>query len=179
MPGERTLYRKIQVILDYVKEGKHEDQEALLEYIYSRSPTNFIYYWRDKTTDRVEHDYSKRSITSVIQLCGDLQLISKKDLSLTKTGIAASDPRRFPTIIGRQTTHLLEKKNIPLISIRQAINETLGGGDPKPPTAVEIWARLDGAADNVDFQQFRQLINLLGQSNVLLMSQKRIYLPRA
>ena len=57
MYGERTLYRKVQVVLEYAKEEKHIDQESLCEYIESNKPTNFLCSWRDKETDIIEHRY--------------------------------------------------------------------------------------------------------------------------
>lgn len=177
MIGERTVYRKIQVILDYAKDGRHNDKDSLVSYIVNQKPTNFIYYYRNVTTDEIEHGYSVKSIVHTIQLCIDLKLLSAKALTLTKIGVSASDPRRFPSIVGKKTSEFLEDNGVPLSSITNAIRKILRSSNPNPPTGKEIWDRLQLPDEGIKYRLFRQLICLLGQCKVLMMSQKRIYLP--
>jgi len=177
MPGEKTIYRKIQVVLDYVKSGKHHSFDSLSKYIYSRAPANFIYYYRHKETDKVKFDYSKKSIDRTIQLCLELRLISKDRLSLANIGASASDPRRFPIIIGKCVIDLLKRKKISLDLIKNTIEDVLHDSNPKPPTSLEIWKRLEVDENDIKLVRYKQLINLLGQCNILLMTQKRIFLP--
>jgi len=177
MPGERTLYRKIQVVLDYTKDGRHNDKDTLMKYIIGRQPTNFIYYYRDKTTKDIVHDYSERSIEHTIEICRELKLISGDELVLTRVGVSASDPSRFSAIIGKRASELLESKGIPVSTISRAIKSILLSNSPAPPTAEAIWNQLDRPEKVTTFQTFAQLLNLLGESRHLLMTQKRIYLP--
>lgn len=177
MPGERTLYRKIQVVLNYAKEGKHTDKTTLIDYIIGRKPTNFIYYYRDKSTDEIIYGYSEKSLERTIQICHDLKLLSGEALALTRTGVSASDPRRFMTIIGRRTSEFLESKGISLNSIGRAIKKILQASNPQPPTAEAIWKQLEEEQEILEFSTFARFLNLLGQSQRLLMTQRRIYLP--
>lgn len=177
MPGERTLYRKIQIILDYAKDRRHKDKRTLIDYIVGRKPTNFIYYYRDRTTDEIIYGYSEKSIERTMEICRDLKLLSGEGLFLTKTGVTASDPRRFMTIIGRKTSELLESKGISLNSILRAIRRIIRSSNPEPPTVRTIWHELNEPEESIDFLTFAQLLNLLGQSGYLVMSQKRIYFP--
>jgi hypothetical protein len=177
MPGERTLYRKIQVVLGYAKDGRHEDKETLVKYITNHKPTNFIYYYRDGNSEEVAHGYSQKSIEDSIDVCYDLKLFSGHTVDLTKTGISACDSRRFPSVVGRRTVEFLESRKIPLSAIDNAIKKILLSNNPEPPTARAIWSQLYESVDNVDFQLFARLLNLLGQSQQLLMTQRRIYLP--
>ena len=177
MIGERTVYRKIQVILDYAKDGRHNDKDSLISYIVNRKPTNFIYYYRNVKTDEIEHGYSEKSIDHAIMLCIDLKLLSDEALTLTKIGVSASDPRRFPSIVGKKTSKFLEDNGIPLSSITNAIRKILRSSNPKPPTDKEIWEKLQLHDDGIKYRLFKQLTCLLGQCQVLMMSQKRIYLP--
>ncbi|HST52242.1 MAG TPA: hypothetical protein VLJ61_09565 [Pyrinomonadaceae bacterium] len=174
MPGERTLYRKIQVTLEYANEGKHTSVEALEEYMYQRSPTNFVYYWRDEK-DKVRQDYSRNSIRDTVQLCVELGLVN--DGELTQLGLNAVDPRRFPIIVGKQVTKFLTRKDMGIDSVQEAIGKIIKLSTPKPPTADEIWSHLKRNGSEIDLQTFKRLINLLGECKVLWMSQKRIYLP--
>jgi len=177
MPGEHTLYRKIQVVLDYAKNGKHEDEKTLVDYISSRKPTNFIYYYRDKKTDKIAFGYSENSIKRAIQMCCDLKLLRGPKLELTKVGVSASDPRRFTTIIARRVTEFIDRKGVPLSTVETAIRKVLHAPDPEPPTTRAIWDRIAHPKEDIDFVTFAQLLNLLGQSKQLNMSQRRIYLP--
>ena len=177
MTGERTLYRKVQVVLDYAKEGKHRDRATLIEYIVSRQPTNFVFYWRHRASDEVRHGYSEASIRRAIQACLDLHLLHGTELALTKRGLSATDPRRFTTIIGSSVSQFLESAGIPVTSIVVAISKILRSSKPRPPTAREIWDQLGAPEEAIDPDEFLQMITLLGQSQVLLMTQKRIYLP--
>ena len=177
MPGERTLYRKIQVVLDYAKEGKHHNEDSLLDYIQSQHPTNFIYYWRDRKTDETVHGYSVKSIAHVIRLCVELKLLSREELLLTETGVSAADPRRFPNILGEKVKELFEEKGISLASIHAAIARILQAESPTPPTAEKIWEYARTSNVNIDLTTFNQMIALLGQCKILLMTQRRIYLP--
>jgi len=174
MPGERSLYRKIQVTIEYAEEGQPKNVETLVEYMYRRSPTNFAYYWRDKN-DAIKHDYSKNSINDIITLCIELGLITKNG-QLTNIGISATDPRRFPIILGKRTARLLGEKGISIEKIVTAINRTLSSAVPRPSTVDEIWSHV-GETDKIDFLTFKRLMNLLGECRVLFMTQKRIYLP--
>ena len=177
MPGEKTLFRKIQVVLEYAKDEKHDDDITLTEYMLKQNPTNFVYYWHDSITDAVNFGYSEKSIKSTIELCCDLGLLSKGSCELTKVGLNATDPRRFSTILGKRACDLLERLDVPISSIRRAISQVLREPDPVPPTASEISARLDIGKDGITPLKFNRLMNLLGQCEVLRMTQKRVFFP--
>jgi len=177
MSGERTLYRKVQVVLDYAKEGKHRDKSTLVERILDRQPSNFAYYWRDRRTDEVKRGYSKVSIDKAIQTCIDLKLVSGEEVNLTKKGVSAADPGRFPTVVGKSASARLEEKGIPHSSIVKAIVSILHADPPRIPTIEELWAKLGERGDGVDATEFRQMVTLLGQREILRMTQKRVFLP--
>lgn len=177
MPGEHTLYRKIQVVLGYAKDGKHSDTDTLVDYVANRKPTNFIYYYRDRTTDKIQHGYSEKSIKRAIMMCCDLKFLRGPSLELTGVGVRASDPRRFRTIVAKKAIELLAGKGVALNMLEDSIRGILHGETPEPPTARAIWHHLELPRENIDFVTFGQLLNLLGQSQQLSMSQRRIYLP--
>lgn len=177
MSGERTLYRKVQVVLDYAKEGKHKDQGTLVRRILDRQPSNFVYYWRDRHTDEIRRGYSEVSIEKAIQTCIDLKLISGSELSLTKKGVSAADPGRFPTVAGKSAAARLEEKGISLASVVKAIVSILHADPPRIPTIEEIWSKLGEPSHCIDPTEFRQMVTLLGQCEILRMTQKRIFLP--
>lgn len=177
MYGEKTLYRKIQVILEYAKEAKHKDVKSLVELVESNRPTNFLSSWRDKETDKVKHRYSSDSIERAIKICIDLKLLSNENLVLTSHGKSATDPRRFPTIIGNSAKEYLESVGVSIDSIVGAIKELLNSKNPVPPTSAAIWDQLHMVQGAISQEEFQRLLTLLGQGQILSMSQKRVFLP--
>lgn len=176
MAGERSAYRKLQVVLGYAKDGQHQDQAALAEYILRRAPTNFAYYYRDHNTDEIVQKTSTRSIDASIALAVKLGLLSSGTTALSKTGMSATDPRRFPRIVASKTTAYLKKNGISLPAMRHAIREDLFHADPPElPTASAIWSRFQQAG--IDSKEFARLLRILVDTGALKASQKRIYLP--
>lgn len=177
MFGEKTLYRKIQVILDYAKEDKHSNKDSLIEYILGNRPTNFLYSWRDRNTDKIEHLYSRSSIENAIQVCIYLKLLHSETAVLTPRGRSATDPRRFHTIIGSSAKEYLEAAGLSMDILLNAIDKILHSAKPYPPTSDEIWESLVESEVKIRKEEFHWFITLLGQCQILSMSQKRIFLP--
>ena len=176
MPGERSAYRKLQVVLDYAKMGKHQDITRLANYIHSRAPTNFAYYYRDKDTDEIVKKTSNRSIDGAIALAVELGLLSSNTGTLSKSGVNATDPRRFPHIVASKMTALLERNGISLDLISRIIKQDLlHANPPELPTGKAIWSRFQQTG--VDLKEFTRFIRILADTGVLKASQKRIYLP--
>ena len=175
MPGERTAYRKLQVLLDYAKTGKHGNTKQLAEHVGRRAPTNFAYYYRDRETDEVVKETSIRSIDATISLAAELGLLSPETGSLSKIGVAATDPRRFPQIVANRTSALLKKRGIPRDSIKNAIRDLLHSNPPQLPTVDAVWSCFPGA--ELDLTKFARLLRILADAGTIGASQKRIYLP--
>ncbi len=177
MAGERTLYRKIQVILDYAKDKKHPNIESLANYVTKQQPTNFVYYFRDRETDLIKHGYSENSIHQTIAFCINLKFLADREpVVLTKIGIMACNPARFPNILGKQISELLSDRGVEKDAVVAAIRKTLRS-ETSIPTAQEIWERLGEERDKMGFSEFKRVLNLMGQSKVLTMTQRRIFLP--
>lgn len=177
MYGERGIYRKMQVILEYAKEDKHTDERSLGEYIEKRKPTNFFTSWRNKKTDTIEHRYSRNSIERAIKICKDLKLLEGEAMVLSSRGRSAIDPRHFQTIVGSSTREYLETSGISLNSILDSISTILHSKKPCAPTSEEIWDTLGESKEKISLEEFRRLLTLLGQCQIVSMSQRRIFLP--
>jgi len=176
MPGERTAFRKLQVILDYAKQGKHRDVGALRKYVHGRAPTNFAYFYRDRQTDEIVQIISDRSIDATIDLAVELGLLTPETGSLSKIGVAATDARRFPRIVASKVGSLLEGKGIPLAAIARVIREDLLRADPpRLPTVDAIWTRFEHLG--VDAEEFSLLLRVLADAGGISVSQRRVYLP--
>jgi hypothetical protein len=165
------------VILEYAKEGKHQDKKSLIEYIESNKPTNFLSSWRNRETDIIEHRYSTNSIERAIKICVDLKLLQGESMVLTPHGRSATDPRRFPTIVGGSVRELLESLGIPFNLILNSIRSILHSDQPRPSTSEEIWNQLGRPAETINEEEFQSLLALLGQCHILSVTQKRMFLP--
>jgi hypothetical protein len=177
MYGEKSIYQKMQVILEYAKEDKHTDERSLGEYIEKRKPTNFLTSWRNKKTDTIEHRYSRNSIERAMKICKDLKLLEGEAMVLSSRGRSAIDPRRFQTIVGSSTREYLETSGISLNSILNSISTILHSKKPCAPTSEEIWENLGESKEKISLEEFRRLMTLLGQCQIVSMSQRRIFLP--
>jgi hypothetical protein len=176
MPSERSIFRKVQVILEYCQPNKHKSIEELVDLIERRAPASFVYHRFDVESEEVKTMASHNSIMHAIELAVELGLISETSGHLTKLGVSATDPRRFSRIIGNQTVELLKNKGLPLEKIEQTIFEKfLRSRPPLPPTVKRIWEAL---TTEVKIKDFASYLNILGITEILSVVQKRIYLPK-
>jgi hypothetical protein len=179
MPGDRSLFRQLQVVLDYSRERKHDDVDALVRHIASRHSSSFIYYWRDRESGKIRHALSERSMRTAISLAVDLRLLEERAgvIGLTRAGIAACDANRFRAVLGRQVSEFMERGNVGLSRIEKTIQALLSRRPPVVPTAGNILEQLAVKDEEADTDLLRRLLALLGHSGVLEMSQRRIFLP--
>lgn len=176
MPGIRTFYRQIQVVLDHAKEREDGDDQPLAKRIHSNRPRSFRYSWRNPKSDKLEPRYSENSINRVIDSCVELRLLGKNE-KLTQQGVSATDPDRFPSILGRRVVALLEARGVALSSIVNAATRTLSAKPPRLPTGDEVWHAIGEPVEAIDVVEFKRYLTLLGQCGVVQMLQKRIFLP--
>ena len=175
MAGEKSLYRKTQVLLLYAGEADRVGENDLLDLINRRQPTNFIYAWRDKKTDEIKRRVSEKSVLYALRLCQRLKLLTVGEIRLTRTGRSATDPRRYPAVLGRQVVQLLETAGVGVDDIFKVSRRLLTHRMPVPPTSAAIWDGL--ACDDLDFLDFNRLLSLLSDCGVLVVTQRRLYLP--
>lgn len=175
MPSERSVFRKVQIILEYCQPNRHKSIDELVDLIVRRSPASFVYYRSDAESEEIRAIASPKSIMHAIELAIELGLINENSGHLTKLGVSATDPRRFSRIVGNQTVELLKNKGLPLEKIEQTIFEKfLQSRPPLPPTMKRIWEAL---ATEVKIRDFASYLNILGLTGILSVEQKRIYLP--
>ncbi len=175
MPSERSVFRKVQIILEYCQPNKHKSIDDLVDLIAGRAPASFVYYRSDTESEEIRAIASYKSIMHAIELAIELGLIHENSGHLTKLGVSATDPRRFSRIIGNQTVELLEHKGLSLEKIESTISDKLlHNKPPLPPTVKRIWEAL---ATEVKIKDFASYLNILGITGILSVEQKKIYLP--
>ena len=170
--NERTIHRKLQVILDTARRGKFESLVELRAALEAEPPVSFMYR---KSKDRKLH-CSERSIARSIRVAVTLGLLDPDSAKLTDAGIRATDPQKFDRVIGRQAVDFLERTGASFPKIASAINKRLLHADPPmPPTAINIWSALD---EPIPYPSFAMYLRLIGYCGILATSQRKIFLPR-
>jgi hypothetical protein len=170
--NERTIHRKLQVILDVAQRRKYQSLLELRTALEDEPPISFMYR---KAKDHKLH-CSTRSILRTLRVAINLGLLERESGKLTDTGVRATDPQKFDRVIGKQAADYLEHAGTPLSKITTAINRRLLRADPPiTPTAVNIWSALD---EPMAFPTFALYLRLIGFCGVLATSQAKIFLPR-
>jgi hypothetical protein len=175
MPGERTLYRKMQVALEVCASARCTSVEAVIAEIMRKDPINFRYSKLRADGSR-GLDCSEVSVTRAVNLCVMLGLIAHSG-RLTRDGVSATDHSRFGRIVGSRVTAFLEGQGMGTVALHSAIRRLLARSDPVLPTADSLWLAL-GQPEGVPADLLRSLLYLLGIAGLLVASQRRIYLPR-
>lgn len=175
MTSERSLYRKIQVVLDEVRKRRPENLDLLAERIRERSPINFTYYnTRIKGKTRVEVCKST-TIRSTIDLCVDLELIGP-NVELTPAGRKALNLADYDNVLRQNLKLAFKKQGIGIDKIESTILDILKDASPdKIPT----WQSISDAMqiESRDEKKFHDYITLLGMCKGISFSRKKIYLP--
>ncbi len=170
--NERTIHRKLQVILDSARRSRYQSVVELRAILEAEPPISFMYR---KTKDHKFH-CSDKSIARSINVAINLGLLDKESGRLTDVGIKATDPQKFDRIIGKQAVNYLDQSGAPLTKIATAINKRLLQANPPiTPTAVNIWLAID---EPIPFPAFAIYLRLIGYCGVLATSQSKIFLPR-
>lgn len=174
MIGERSIYRKVQVVLDSAKAGKTKSLQELEENIISLSPINFSYTIMDKKRGKRVPHCSTDSVRKTISLCIDLDLINEKG-KLTDVGINLLDQNKFEKILSKQVLIFLKNKDITLEKMSETIKAGMLQSDPVIlPTSEAIWNAFD---QPMSFERFSVLLTLLGQCNTITTSRRKLFIP--
>jgi hypothetical protein len=175
MAHERSLFRKVQLVLEYCQARKHNTIPDLKKIIKTKSPVNFAYYKTDDATGERKIEPSTNSINTAVNLCVGFGLVEPNTGHLTKLGVSATDPTRYARIMGACAVDILAKKGIALDKIESIISTNLLQHKPPiPPTAREIW---DHLRPQLTFREFTPYMNILGLAGILTVVQKKVYLP--
>src|SRR6266436_4682662 len=99
MAGEKSLYHKIQLLLDHSKNSKAGTLADLASEIYARRLPTFNTLQYDERKDDVRWQPSSRVIRRTIALCRGLGLIDEEG-QLTKQGRQGLREAEFDKILG-------------------------------------------------------------------------------
>lgn len=172
MPNERSIYRKIQFIIDFTKSSNSKSLHDLhLEIRNKRNPMFYSYHY-DQSRDEFVEDVSERAIWRSINLCRKLNLISV-DTKLTKTGREALKKTRFDRTVIKEIERVLIESDVDIAKLNRKMKERLNTLAEELPTAKNLWNDLDAS---IGFAYFSSLMTLLAHCGGAKFSQSKIYL---
>lgn len=172
MPSEKSVYRKIQVVLNTAKSVKVNTLEGLHAEIRARKQPNFLTRQYDREQDTVVDDISDRAIRRTLSVCLLLELIGP-DGRLTKEGRQALRSVRFDNVIASQIRLFLRREGIIFSDLNKVILEDLHSNPPVLPTSRELWEAVDS---DISISNFSRMLTLLSLCGGAQSSQKKIYL---
>ncbi len=174
----RSLYRKIQSVLDEARRGRSGSREGLINSIESRGYVDFTRYRvkPDRTVDVVP--CSKEAIARAVDVCVSLSLLDGLTGKLTREGMKASDPSEFDIAMRHALTSGFSVLGAPLSDIRKTITDLLTKYDNATlPTWEAIYDRLAISTGAAHREKFRTYLTLLSLCHGISFSRKKIYLP--
>src|SRR5690242_16356134 len=98
MPSERSLYHKIEIILDLAKSAKVSTVADLRDAIYAQRPPTFFSKRFDRRSDTFIDEISGKVIRRSVNLCIALRLL-ETDGTLTTEGREALRKTRFDRVV--------------------------------------------------------------------------------
>lgn len=175
-PNERSTLRKIQTILgcSFAARTRINSSEDLIKEIEDARAPAFTYFRAHKRRTSEIAPCSKDLIRRRVRLCIQLGLVGVENGHLTRLGRAALTGEHLRAVVGRQAYKLLIEKGFSTDLMRPGIFRG-SEGVSWLPTAQALFEK---AEISTSLQDFRLLLNLLAECNVVAAVQSRIYLSR-
>jgi hypothetical protein len=172
MASERSLYRKIQIVLDITKSVSAGNLEQLRGEISSQELPTFVSDQYDEEEDRFVPRVSARIIRKTLGACRILGLIGE-DGKLTPVGREASRKSRFNAVISEQIRGFLSDRHVSFKMLNQLVLKHLQASPPILPTSDDLWESIKA---DVPRGTFTRLLTLLAHCGAAESAQRRIYL---
>ena len=172
MVSDRSLYRKIGVVLDIAKSASVASMDELRSEIQGRKPSLFFSRHYNRIKDKFDEDISERVIRKTLNTCRILGLLSE-DGTLTAAGREASRKTRFDSVIAVLVRKFLREKEIKFDKLNDAIKRRLQANPPVLPTSEELWNSVGTAMSK---GLFARMLTLLAHCGAAHSAQRRVYL---
>ncbi|MGD0456273.1 MAG: hypothetical protein ABSC21_00830 [Terriglobia bacterium] len=172
MPGERSLYRKIQSVLDVSKSVKVETVQDLAKEVWARGLPNFMTKQYDRKSDRFVTRTSAKAVRRTVSFCLMLGLIDS-DGSLTRSGREAIRRPHFESVVAGQVREYFARAGVTIGAVNSEIVRMMHASPFVPPTGRTIWEEVK---PNIRYPVFHRMLTLLAHCGGANSSQRKIYL---
>lgn len=173
MASERSLYRKIQLVLDVAKSVNVESMHGLTTEIESRELPSFNTLQYDRESDTFVPQQSVKTIRRVLQLCRRLDLLTDNG-HLSTQGRVTLRRAKFDAALTLQVHQVLQQHGVDLNEVNAVIRAKLKADPPILPTAAELWDAI--GPEELGQAEFSRLLTLLVNCGAASSSQRRIFL---
>jgi hypothetical protein len=175
----RSLYRKIQRVLEEARKEKAESKEDLVELISKRGHLDFTYLKSSPGGGAKPAACKLESIRHIIEMCALFGLMDQEEFRLTPRGLRALES---PTQFDRELRHALLKRleqiGAPMALIHDTITRLLLDRRGNIlPTWDAIYGQLNLSPEKCAKHEFHQYLSLLSACKGISSSRKKIYLP--
>lgn len=172
MPSERSLFRKVQTVVEVARTVKVSDLEELCREIKGLGPTMFNTSRYVAERDAFVTDISMEAIKRAVTFCRFLDLLSEEG-TLTVRGRDAARKSRFSAVLGEQARLKLSAAGVKPGAVNSVIRSKLHGDPPVLPTSDVLWEELQPTMSR---ETFSKMLTLLIHCECGQSSQKKVYL---
>ncbi len=172
MASIKSLYIKIQVVLDIAKAAKPTSFQQLERDVMDSGHECFLTPKYNKRGDVVRATISRNSVLKAMRICLLLALIQESG-PLTDTGKAATNRHKFDQILQKQIFETFAAQMVEIETLNKVVQQCMRQIPPILPTARVIW---DEARPAMRFSTFSKLLTLLGQCKGAETRQSKVYL---
>jgi hypothetical protein len=170
--SERSLFRKMQTVVEVAKSVKVSSLDELCQEIGGLGPTMFNTSRYVPERDAFVADISSESIRRAVAFCRLLELLSEEG-TLTVHGRDAARKSRFSAVLGEQAQLMLGRAGVKVGKMNSVIRGSLQADPPVLPTADVLWDELQ---PDMNRGTFAKLLTLLIHCERGRSSQRKIYL---
>jgi hypothetical protein len=172
MPSERSIYRKIQEVLEVAKSVKVSSIAELRAHVANQQGDVFKTLQYDSDIDKMVRRVSVVVIRHAVKMCRFLDLVDDGG-TLTDTGRAALRKTRFHKVIADQVRLRLHEQGVNLSHLNRLIVGAFRKSPPVLPTVQILWEAEGGDMARGLFTRF---LTLLAHCGCAQSSQRKIYL---
>jgi len=175
----RSLYRKVQLVIDEARKEETNSLEDLVEHISKRGHLDFTYFKVSSVGPAKLAPSRLESIRKVVNMCVTLGLVDGENGRLTSRGLKAADSLdQFNYELRKSINSKLKQMDAPFDEIQKSIIDLLINHKGKVlPTWDIIYQKLEISSEQCRKKDFNTYLNLLSACNGINYSRKKIYLP--
>ena len=172
MPSDRSVYRKIQVVLEVRHTNAVDSRTELIDLIKNaKDPTFFTRQYDDETDEFIER-ISPKAIRRTVKLCETLGLLDPR-ASLTPEGRRASRRDAFEEEVADRVRAVLGASDVDLSVTKGLIAKGFKENPVVLPTARMLF---DALGPSMSYQLFSRLLTLLSHCGGAEATQRKLYL---
>ncbi len=172
MIGDRSLYKKMQIVLDSSMSRNPDSIAELEAHIQGQELVTFYSRQYNEAKDIFESKFSRRTLQGVIRLCIKLGLILENG-RLTRNGRQALSPERFNKLVAAAVFSELLNSGMSIKRINLAIHKSLSSNPVVLPSVSYLWERSEST---LSYAAFSRYLSLLGYCGFAQSSQSKLIL---